>query len=104
MKCISEMNFNRPRPSHLAFGALTAGVLAYEAFCDEDELISRQFDRWLEHENKLVRGATYLSVGATALHLLNVFDNTIPQADPYRYAMKLLRRNNTIDKVITELE
>ena len=85
-------------------GAIGAGVLAYEAFCDDDELISRQFDRWVEHENKLVRGATYLSVGATALHLLNVFEKTVPKADPYHYAMKVIRRNRTIDKVITELE
>lgn len=82
----------RPRPSTVAWGVLGASVLAYEAMCPEDELLSQQCDRWLDSENKFVKFGTYAVIGATALHLANCFDAVkADKLDPYHQLGRLGR-------------
>jgi hypothetical protein len=55
-----------------------AAVLAHELLCKEEELISRQVDRWLEKPTTSVIVYTFVLV--TTAHLLN----WLPvKADPY---------------------
>lgn len=71
-------------------------MVAYEALCPDEELLSHQCDRWLSSENKLVRYGTYFAIGSTALHLLNIYDHTVPQADPYGLLMRIVRRGSGV--------
>ena len=73
------------RPSEAAWGAVTAGVIAYEMFAPEDELMTHQAHRWLSHESRVVRAGTRFVLGATALHLLAL---TPPPLDPFTYIGK----------------
>lgn len=60
----------------LAVGSVA--VLAHELLCKEEELISRQVDRWLENPTASV--LVHVAVIVTTAHLLNWLPN---QIDPY---------------------
>lgn len=78
----------RPRPSSLAWGVLGASVISWEILCPEGELLSERVDTMLEKPG--TRAAAVAAVGATALHLLNVFDALgATHLDPYHQAGKL---------------
>lgn len=80
----------RPRPSSIAWGVLGASVIAWEVLCPEGELLSERVDSMLEKPT--TRAAAVAAVGATALHLLNVFDAVgATQLDPYHQVGKLGR-------------
>lgn len=63
------------KPSKFAIGAMVAGVAAYDIACPEGETISEGFDRLIEKYPK----STYLAIGMTALHLMNILP---PPVDP----------------------
>lgn len=86
MKCISEMNFNKPRPSHVAWGVLGAGVLAYEVTCPQGETLSEGLDDLLEKST--TKAAIMAAVGVTALHLVNILPQKI---DPYHQLTRYKR-------------
>jgi len=76
------------RAADRAWIVLGAGVVAYEATCSSDELLSVAVDRYLDRHPWLVRAV----VTATALHLLNVIPSP---ADPWHtvwWLRKLTRR------------
>lgn len=60
----------RPRPSTLAWMAVPVAVAAYDWNCPEGEQMSERCDEWMEDP---VRRALLIgSIGAVALHLINV--------------------------------
>ncbi len=78
----------RPRPSHIAWGALLAGVAAYEVACPQRETFSEGLDSPLERP--LSRIAIIGAVTITAAHLINVFDTLgIKEYDPFHYLTKI---------------
>lgn len=78
------------RPSEKAWLGLAAGVLAYEVACPSGETLSEGVDGWLEHENRAVRYGTHLVIGATALHLANIFTRlNLDAVDPYHQLTRL---------------
>ena len=62
----------RPRPSEVAWGVLAGSVVAYEALCPEDELLTNQADRWRESV------AGKLAVHALAWTVAGHLTRTIP--------------------------
>lgn len=79
----------RPRPSTLAWGAIGAGVLAYEVLCPKGETLSERLDSPLEKPMK--RAAIMTAIGVTALHLSNMIPN--PQKyDPFTRLTKLKKQ------------
>ena len=67
-----------------AWLAIGAGVLAYEAMCDDGEMLSEVVDDWLEHP--VGRYVATAAIGATALHLVNMLPNNV---DPIHQIGKL---------------
>lgn len=63
------------RQSSKAILGLLGGVLAYEALCEPNEMISERVDEWLE--KPIVRELTAFVIGSTALHLLNIVPNEV---------------------------
>lgn len=63
------------RQSSKAILAGTAGIVAYEAWCDRGEMISERFDEWLEHPIK----GTVAVLGTLAIagHLINIMPEGI---------------------------
>lgn len=96
----------KPRPSELAWGALAAGVSAYEYFAPQDELMTHQAYRWLESDNKFIKYGTYAAIGATALHLANGYDRLrIGNLDPYRAISRFggtFKNRNRLDPRVGE--
>lgn len=72
----------RPRPATLAWGALAAGVTAYEIFCPKGETLSEGVDRALEHP--VGRYLAMFAIAVTSAHLANVLPERI---DPYHRAL-----------------
>lgn len=64
------------RPAEKAWLALAAGVIGYEIFAEEGELMSEAVDRWLMKHPAV----TTLGVVVTAMHLLNWIPKPI---DPF---------------------
>ncbi|GAA1053893.1 hypothetical protein GCM10009570_24820 [Dietzia natronolimnaea] len=63
-------------------------MISWELLCPEGELLSDRVDTMLE--KPATRVAAIAAVGATALHLLNVFDAMgATQLDPYHQVGKL---------------
>lgn len=73
--------------------ALIGGiVVAHEILCKEGELLSEQYDRWLE-SNRTRRIAEGLA-WVTAMHLTNTFERFgVEKADPFKQGVDLLRRS-----------
>lgn len=69
------------RSSERAWLALGISVAVYEIISDEDELLSRQVDRWLEANKPLTVAAVLL----TAAHLLNLLPDNV---DPFHLFSK----------------
>lgn len=64
---------------------LGTGIVAYEAFCDDDQLLSCIADAWVEKHPFLTRTA----IMALALHLGNMVS---PRFDAFHLGFLLLRR------------
>jgi hypothetical protein len=75
------------RSSERAWVALVAGVVAYEIYAEDGELLSHQVDRWLEEHPILTWTVTVF----TAAHLLNVLH---PYVDPFAWVFKLGKWRN----------
>jgi hypothetical protein len=75
------------RPSTAAWGALIGGVLAYEAYCPNGEMLSERVDVWIENHPVI----TYATIGMTALHLANLLP---PSVDLIHQIGRLKRENN----------
>lgn len=69
----------RMRPGEKAWLTLAAGVIAYELFAKDGELMSEIVDHWLQKH----RVATTVAITVTAAHLLNWLP---PKIDPYHRA------------------
>ena len=70
------------RSSERAWIALGTGVVIYEVFAEDGELLSHQVDRWLERNRILTAGV----IVVTALHLLNLIP---PRIDPFTWVFSL---------------
>lgn len=77
----------RPRPAALAWGALTAGVVAYDVLCPPGETLSEGVDRALELERGRVLALGAIAI--TAAHLANLLPERV---DPFHRATNLKRR------------
>lgn len=73
--------------------AIVAGVLAYEALCVEEELLSRGFDRLLERHPVWPR----IAVIVVALHLINFFPERF---DPFAIAVHRTRLGGRNERLI----
>ena len=58
----------KQKASTLAWGALAAGVIAYDVLCPEGETLSEGYDHFLEKNKLLALGA----IAITAGHLSNI--------------------------------
>ena len=74
----------RPRPSTLAWGAMTAGIIAYECLCPEGELMTEGF-RDAMRKNKLARIALTGAAFITAGHLTELLPERL---DPFVGTMR----------------
>lgn len=72
----------RPKPSSIAWGAIAAGVTAYDMLCPKGDTLSEAADRGLERHPI----ATRLAIGTVALHLLNAIPERL---DPIHYLIKI---------------
>lgn len=66
--------------------AIAVFIAYYEATCDDGQLISEAFDRFLE--KYLVLGR--LLIGLTALHLANALDGRWRWVDPYKWIGRIV--------------
>lgn len=64
------------RPSTIAWIGLVSGILAWELFCPENEMLSHGFDNFLEQHPMVTWTVTLVTVG----HLLNVLPRPV---DPF---------------------
>lgn len=71
------------RPSTKAWGAIGAGIAAYEVMCPKGETLSERLDPLIEG-GRYKRAATLGAIAITALHLSNVLPPTL---DPFHYAL-----------------
>ena len=78
------------RPSEAAWISLGVGVVAYEAFCGDGELMSEQVDRWID-EHPI---ATRVAIGTVALHLANLLPNQIDPIHNLSKVKHFIRRND----------
>lgn len=71
-----------------AWGAIVAGVVAYDVFCPKGETLSERVDDYMEtRPGKL---AAYSIIGATALHLCNILPD---KYDPIHLLASRRKRN-----------
>lgn len=80
----------KPRTSEVAWGALIAGIAAYEYVAPDGELLSDAVDRGLEGRGKYV---VMGSIALTAAHLLNTFERFgVERYDPFPAVLGKVRR------------
>lgn len=68
--------FIESRQSTKALVGLGLSIGAYEALCDDGEMISQRFDEWLENpKTRKITEATTLAIGGMLVgHLLNKYE------------------------------
>lgn len=78
-----------PNTATKAWGYIGAFVLAYEATCGQNQLLSEGCDRaLLKHPI-----ATRAAIGVTALHLMNAFEAVgLEQLDPIHQLSEFIKR------------
>ena len=75
------------RPSTLAWGAIGAGVAAYEMLCPQGETLSERLDPLLEGRSRyIVMGG----IAVTAAHLMNLIPDRL---DPYEQGLSRVRQS-----------
>lgn len=72
------------RAGDIAWCAMGAGVLVYEALAPEDELLSESVDRALLRQPTITR----IAIALVACHLLNLLPTW---ADPFHYIGRMFR-------------